>query len=285
MMLLKVCIELMALNPFSDYLPQSVNERISAEHIVNVMPEKDVSVREIYYSYGTSCEYEENLATDIFFPELPWRVLDKTQYERLRNTNKEFDSRNTVGICQLPLELLGEVRESLLEALPLPIEALENLVMKRFSRSTGQPDDTRYMGNSVYEVGLRTGSADYSRYPIKSFVGLHIDCWNKLRPEVSNQGRNRICINLGIEERYLLFVNLTLPGIIQALEADISNYTKPTEIGQDFMRNFPDYPVIKLPLLPGQAYIALTDTIIHDVTTINKTQEDRILAWLGHFSI
>jgi len=74
-------------------------------------------------------------------------------------------------------------------------------------------------------------------------------------------------INLGMHDRHLLFVNLPLRSIAERVAkarggtplGDIS-FSLPRE----FTRLFPDYPVVKLRIAPGEAYIAPTENIIHD---------------------
>ena len=94
-------------------------------------------------------------------------------------------------------------------------------------------------------------------------VGLHVD--NHLKFP-----RSRILINLGSESRYFLFINLSIKQLYD-LVSKHNNVLKPTlgssGLGTMFMKLFPSYPVIKLKVSPGEAYLAPTEHIIHDGST------------------
>jgi hypothetical protein len=42
---------------------------------------------------------------------------------------------------------------------------------------------------------------------------------------------------------------------------------RPTPLIHAFLHKFPEYPVVRLAVLPGEAYIAPTENMIHDGTT------------------
>ena len=52
-----------------------------------------------------------------------------------------------------------------------------------------------------------------------------------------------------------------------------------------FLSNYPDYPVIKIRVSPGEAYIAPTENMIHDGCTINKQFFDVIMTIRGNFNL
>ena len=54
-------------------------------------------------------------------------------------------------------------------------------------------------------------------------------------------------------------------------------------VGHRFMRARPEYPVIRLRINPGEAYILPTDNLIHDASTEGKTFPDITLTFLGYF--
>ena len=58
--------------------------------------------------------------------------------------------------------------------------------------------------------------------------------------------------------------------------------TGATALGQAFMQRYPDYPVIKVRVAPGEAYIAPTENMIHDASTVAKRVPDLHLTFLGH---
>jgi hypothetical protein len=54
-------------------------------------------------------------------------------------------------------------------------------------------------------------------------------------------------------------------------------------VGHRFMKKFPDYPVVRLRIDPGEAYILPTDNLIHDASTEEKQFPDITLTFLGSF--
>lgn len=126
---------------------------------------------------------------------------------------------------------------------------------------------------------FRLQSADLSKYGIgwnapnqltvtvgadNCRVGLHID-------NQRGSSLHRILINLGSEPRYLLFINLSIQQLYNCVsETDtniISKKSGSSRICTAFMQLFPNYPVVKLRVNPGEAYIAPTEHITHDGCT------------------
>ena len=99
--------------------------------------------------------------------------------------------------------------------------------------------------------------------------------------------RNRICVNLGREERRFLFINLTLAKMFEALGRDLTTNKDyyGTDLGHDFMLAYPSYPVVRLTVKPREAYIAPTDNLIHDGTSVDKQYPDIALHILGYFGL
>jgi hypothetical protein len=141
----------------------------------------------------------------------------------------------------------------------------------------------------VTNPGLRTITKDDSINLSKSFhIGMHLDSWDRAPLRQRHKSRNRICINLGREDRYFLFINLSLMDMFRALDysdEDVYKHYRGLNVGVEFMKRYPLYPVVRLRLLPGEAYIAPTDNIIHDASSIGKRYPDVTLAFIGHFGL
>jgi hypothetical protein len=136
--------------------------------------------------------------------------------------------------------------------------------------------------------GLITVTSSYHQdVTTKLYDGMHLDSWDRDPLKRRHKARNRMCINLGCEDRYFLFINLTLMDMFYALglsgTEDICKHYRGTSIGSEFMKKYPDYPVVKLRVRPKEAYIAPTENIIHDATTIDKKYSDITLTFLGNF--
>jgi hypothetical protein len=96
-----------------------------------------------------------------------------------------------------------------------------------------------------------------------------------------------LCINLGSGPRDFLFINLDLDTVLNAVQShgegrQVSEAT-PT-LSDLFCQLHPDYPVVRLRIFPGEAYIAPTYWLIHDATTVGKQELDVCLHWLGRFT-
>ena len=119
------------------------------------------------------------------------------------------------------------------------------------------------------------------------FVGLHIDAWDQLPEAPTSIFANRLCINLGPQDRTFLFVSQSLDGMQNMLGIStnrVLRMTKP-EIGRLFLTTFPDYPVTKLMVLPGEAYIAPTGLVLHDASTKGAATRVKHAAFRGHFDL
>jgi hypothetical protein len=117
-------------------------------------------------------------------------------------------------------------------------------------------------------------------------LGLHVDSWEGTALRQRASVRNRLCVNLGREPRYFVFINL---GLAQLLRAVGWNAARDSEVvtlfsGHAFMCRFPDYPVIRLRLEPNEAYVAPTGNMIHDGAAPGGDQPDVALHLLGFFA-
>lgn len=134
------------------------------------------------------------------------------------------------------------------------------------------------LGYYVNRPGLATVSRDASN---GKFVGLHIDSWDRAPMHSRAASRNRICINLGRENRYFLFVNMSI-GRCAELAGD-SQCPDWNYIVKEFFRKCGGYPIIRLLVAPGEAYIAPTENIIHDGSSLGMVGMDATFTLLGTF--
>jgi hypothetical protein len=116
-------------------------------------------------------------------------------------------------------------------------------------------------------------------------IGLHVDSWYSNALESRHESPNRIAVNLGVQDRFLLFVNLPLRELAHIID-DNHREPKPsqlsfTSLGRTFLAENPSYPVLKLRVRPGEAYIAPTEHMIHDGMTSGMTAPDVTLSLHG----
>ncbi len=123
----------------------------------------------------------------------------------------------------------------------------------------------------------------------KQYFGLHIDNSQGNTIYNTDKAPNRICINIGKEDRFLLFVNKTVRDIYNLLvEKNVIRANDKIPEGKLcrlFFENYPDYPVIKIRQKPYEAYMAPTDNLIHDGSTSGTMNPDVTVVLLGYFGI
>lgn len=139
----------------------------------------------------------------------------------------------------------------------------------------------------VMPTSLETTSFYYSdeNSTEKQYLGIHLDTSTEFKEYNGRHAKNRILINLGEEDRYFLFVNLTVSQIYKKLKTAKID-TKKIDVGnlsESFFNVFPNYPVVKITLRPYEFYIAPTDNCLHDGTTMGKKRNDVSMSFLGHF--
>jgi hypothetical protein len=121
----------------------------------------------------------------------------------------------------------------------------------------------------------------------KKHMGLHLDSGTTLPIQEYHQAPNRVCINIGKSTRYLLLINKTAKQLLEMIaeKMDTSHINSQEDIMKAFFKNYPDYPVIKIALNPFEAYIAPTDNVIHDGTTVGMTSPDITIVLFGFFNL
>jgi hypothetical protein len=131
--------------------------------------------------------------------------------------------------------------------------------------------------------GLPTATTDTKG----THVGLHVD--NSYNAELGKRASapNRLSVNLGVEARSLLYVNLplatigALTGMQDPLDSRVGDYKQ--GLRHKFMSRFASYPVVRVRLDPGEGYIAPTENLIHDAITSSKQTPDVQFMVQGRF--
>jgi hypothetical protein len=137
------------------------------------------------------------------------------------------------------------------------------------------------LGISVRPPGLRTTTYNAS---LGKRIGLHVDSWDGLPHTRRPSARNRLCINLGTEDRYFVFCPTTVSTIYSEL-SQTGGCESFHHVVNRFFQEFPDSPVLCLRLKPGEYYVAPTENLIHDATTAPKSRPDVAFSMLGRFAI
>jgi hypothetical protein len=118
------------------------------------------------------------------------------------------------------------------------------------------------------------------------YVGMHVDSWVDTPLSTREHSQNRICINAGRSPRHFLFINVGLARmntILNGTELSSMSYYG-SDLGHEFMTAFPGYPVVRLTVQPGEGYIAPTENIIHDGSTLGMSHQDLAIHLIGSFA-
>ncbi len=117
----------------------------------------------------------------------------------------------------------------------------------------------------VHKPGLR--STRYDRVH-QTYTGLGSDHDAARTWDPEHLAARTIRMNIGDEPSELVFINLSLQTIAHCLE--ISHLPSIGAIAKLFMSRFPDYPVVRLTLNPGEACVLPSANMIYDHTTLNQ---------------
>ena len=231
--------------------------------------------------------------TPTYIPKKPWRIPTKEEIDILSATKSDLASHQTIGIVKLPGKLAAKFRaldfcncknhyETGAISSTNEYKALSNETINYYEKFAGVRNSS--VPHNIYlgEANLLNNTFNQRE---KTFIGLHLDSFER-NSETRESARNRICINLGKDLRYLLFYNLQFDQM-----AEMCNMKKadrngnPYEILHTFFERFNTYPVIKIQINPYEAYIAPTENIIHDGSTEGTKNLDINLAIRGYFKI
>lgn len=249
----------------------------------------------VYLSDGTLClQQPQGEKADYnpgaFLPKTPWRKPTDWESKRLWQ-DSGITLVDFVGIASIPDELLAELRNLVRDT---DTNALRQLEPRRIREFIGPLVDyirDRFAyksepfnhGIHVHRPGRETVTINTST---GKYLGLHLDSWEPNPVEARARSLNRICVNIGAEPRHLLFLNLPLMNVARLAQASQENAAHAYDsVGPAFMSRFPGYPIVKIRIAPGEAYIAPTDNIIHDASTVGSQSPSVTLTLRGWFTV
>jgi hypothetical protein len=227
-------------------------------------------------SDGHAAAYEEGAR----LPREPWRLPTAQEAQQLIATDLPRNMANTIAIVSLPGEFSDEVRNSIRNAGTEIIET-DLLQLLRKICELGEPLDC--IGASQNRPNLKTLTINHN---ISRFNGLHVDNWDGMDLDSLHLATNRICINIGKGDRYFLFLPVPLMEIATWLAKEMGPTWQPSRryslIGRQFMECFPNMPVVRCRLAPGEAYIAPTENLVHDGSSLGQSEIDEQFTIRGH---
>ncbi|MGF1499025.1 MAG: hypothetical protein ACFB8W_19695 [Elainellaceae cyanobacterium] len=261
-------------------------------------------------------------APDAFLPEEPWRSPSAIDELTLIQRSYPHDYSRTVCITSIPEDIvlplqnfgeevvLGWHNDRNLTSRTDVLDIEKNEVVTRLrdyliSFSCGSRPIFSGIGVSSPDLATVTFDTQNNHY-----IGLHLDSWDGLPLSKRCQSTNRICVNLGRSDRYFLFINLTLMDMLYAVDHETeinaeqrrqwhwqfrhqlwfqsrwrARTVSPKKLCHAFLQRYSSYPVVRVRLTPGDAYIAPTENIIHDGSSSGSTQPDLQVTLRGHFRL
>lgn len=264
--------------------------------IVSDIPVSVLSKGRLFKSKGTiNADEKEGYANKSFIPMTPWESLNAKDIKILFEREVDIEKNNWIGVVvpNAIYDIFKPLREFISnEKDP---DLIKHKIKDHFSllindslqhllcyTETG-PSDIHSSILHLSSPDLLTTTKDQDG----NLIGLHVDSWYKNKISERDQAPNRLSINIGLESRYLLFINQSLMKINSLLAQEFPNDERRNGVGiglrTAFMENYPGYPVIKLEIQPGEAYIAPTENIIHDGCTIGQNYPDLQFNLRGNF--
>lgn len=228
-----------------------------------------------------------------YVPAAPWRLPTAAEFALLcpfPGPAAAADTSSFVGLVKLPDAALAALAPLRLDEIETEAEYLQLIEEERFTTALAScalelwpycatVEGLKALGVRVGPPGLPTVAADPDRW-----AGLHVDDWDEAAARSST--RNRLCINLGREPRYFVFINRTVSQLDgETGAAGQLAGQRGTRLGNSFMAAASRYPVTRLRVDPGEAYIAPTDDLIHDGSSEGKRYPDITYTLLGHFRV
>lgn len=225
-------------------------------------------------------------------PRPAWRSLTVADREVLIAESCPRLHGSAMSVIRLPPELLDPFRSLRLAAaehrskdILLPIargedcslatDAIVDYLQKKFDRSTPEDDCALKGGIEVHRPMLQTITADPAT---NALIGLHVDNFYDFAVSRRELSPNRVCVNLGSDDRFFLFLNIPLGRLCKLMNNESSGE-------KEFMATFPSYPVVRVRIRPGEAYIAPTENILHDGSSIGRNTMDITFSVRGRFGL
>jgi hypothetical protein len=245
----------------------------------------------IKISYGVTKPSENvnvNYSENAVVPQKPWRVPTNQEIEILTSKIDFEEIGNCISIFSLKeqpiVHILRQLYEDTLRGIVSSSdyqskanELLNTDTFRKIYTCIGVPT---VAGLAVHQNGLETVTINRKT---GKYIGLHLDSWDNLPSTERHLSTNRICINLSDESRYFLFLNLSISQLLKLSQLDKN--TIPDLLCIEFMKNNPNYPIVRLEVKPFEAYVAPTENIIHDATTENMNSDSFSFTFRGHFKL
>jgi hypothetical protein len=216
-------------------------------------------------------------------PREPWRPLTGKEAERLVVTELPHNMASSVAVVKLPGDFSVASRDDMTTGAR---QAFETHLVRALQTILKLPEPFHCIGPNRNPANLKTVTFNDR---IGRYNGLHVDSWDQLDLNSLHAAKNRVCVNIGQSDRYFLFLPLSLIDIAAVLAQEMGpDWQMPkqhTMIGRKFMERFPEIPVVRCRLAPGEAYIAPTENLVHDGSSAGQSAVDEQFNIRGHITL
>ncbi|WP_371782612.1 hypothetical protein [Streptosporangium subroseum] len=211
---------------------------------------------------GTAPGYDDGVAV---IPQEDWIPLSRDEADRLRPDDATPTS--------MVIELVDQ---------QLPVFGSDDLQGRLDTATALDPLEGRWprrrLACTVSEPGLLTSTEDSTT---GHRIGLHVDNFDRLPYSTRQNGRRRLCLNLGPGPRYLLVGDRDIKEICRVLGCDQNGYYPHTDDLRRYVAEGHPLWCLRIRLAPGQGYIAPTELAPHDGSTSGAQTWSLAAFWLG----
>ena len=209
----------------------------------------------------------------VLLPEDDWGPLTAADVAALRPDADTPDSA-VHEVVRLPFEPeeLARVRE-----LSVEFDIATGSQSSLFDPFWGRHPSI-FLGHTDSMAGQRTTTVDQS---VNRRTGIHLDNWDKLPLPERHHSRRRLAVNLGPGDRYVLLATLDVRDLHAAYPID-APFPRTGHV-RDFVRKGGNLRCVRIRFGPGEGYVAPTELVPHDGSTLGIEQPSRIAFWLGNW--
>jgi hypothetical protein len=232
-------------------------------------------------------------------PRGPWGSIPASELKKIAGPKRGESKGNTIRVVRFPAAFLHRVHElvrgagestregvALVVGGPAGREILREFrqyALSAYGLKLAICPGKIQGGFSVRGQDLETVSAN----PASGLrIGLHVDGWFRMPVDRRAQAPVRLCANFGWNDRFLLFLNISVnqlaSGEIGEFAGRIDEQIRkksvllksPMILVREFLTAFPDYPIGRIRIRPGEAYLAPTENLAHDGSSVSSAAPD-----------
>lgn len=221
-------------------------------------------------------------------PAGPWRAPSDAERALLRCADRGEAPARAVAIVAMPAAVVAPLRAvaagvaPTLEGAPIRTADAEQAMataMEHVAAYLASADDLAIQGVRVQVGGLRTSTmhrfADGAR-----LIGMHVDRWHD--GGYGCAAHAQLSINLGDRDRYLVFVNLAVAELARDHGDPVGGWLT---IPRDFAVRRGGYPIVRVRIAPGEAYLAPTENLVHDISLEGSAAPDACFLLRGRLRL